>query len=156
MIGTVKRSLWLLLMPIVAMSLICCASSSSAGATKSRSQLCTALKPAVQAGQKVPSIVTGTSSQTLAKSKSELLAAVNVLLKNAGAVRVQLRSAPPNVRTAFNWDVSADGRFRMAVKNATTPSQIKLAARDLVSSPTRTALFIAYVLSRCEDPTPAP
>jgi hypothetical protein len=92
----------------------------------------------------------------LAKSKSELLAAVNVLLKNAGAVRVQLRSAPPNVRTAFNWDVSADGRFRMAVKNATTPSQIKLAARDLVSSPTRTAPFIAYVLSRCEDPTPAP
>jgi hypothetical protein len=144
-------------MPIVAMGLIGYASLSPAEARNSDARhLCAALKPAVQAGQRIPSIVAGTSSPTLAKSKSELLAAVNVLLKSSGAIKVQLRSAPANVRTAFNWDVSADSRFRMAVKSATAPTQIKLAARDLISSPSKPAAFIAYVVVRCEGPTPAP
>ena len=104
----------------------------------------------------MPSIVAGTTSQTLVKSKRKLVAAANLLLNASNAVRVQLRSAPPKVRAAFNWDVSADSRFGTAVKNATTPAQIKRAAHDLVSSPAKPAPFIAYVLSRCEGPTHAP
>jgi hypothetical protein len=91
MIGPVKIVLSLSFMLIAAMGLIGCASSSSAGAAASHSrQLCTALKPAVLAGQKVPSIVTGTRSHTLAKSKRELVAAVNVPLNTSNAVKVQL------------------------------------------------------------------
>ena len=153
--GPVKRALWLLL-PIAVMGLICCARSSPAGATTQHSgPTCAALKRAVRTGQRAPSIVGDTRSQPSTKSKSELLAPVNELLKASVALKVQLRSAPANVRISFNWVVLVDTRFMSAVKNATTPTQIRLAGRDLDSNLAKGLPFFAYVISRCEGPTPA-
>jgi hypothetical protein len=152
----VKRALWLFL-PIVVMGLIGPGSSSSAGTTTPHSDpTCTAMKRAVQAGQKLPSIVAGTSLQTSTKTKRELLATVNKILNAFAPLKVQLRTAPADVRTAFNSVASVAARFRTAVRNATTPTQIKRAERILNSNYEKTFPFFAYVISRCEGSTPDP
>ena len=157
MIGGVRRSFLLSLLPFVVMGVVGSSTSASAGATTPHPQpLCTALKPFVQAGQRIPSTVGAASSQPLAKSKNDLLADLDVVLKTLSSVKPQMRTAPADVRSSFDRVLSLDQNFRKAVQRASTKRQIASASRALESSTAKVEPFFAYVLSRCEGSTPDP
>ena len=152
------KAVSLFLTTLAAMVTLGCGDSLPAAraTTSHTSQFCSSLKPIVQEWQRIPSIVADVSSATLAKTKREQLAAASVILRTTTSLKVQLRSAPASVRRAFNWDVSDEKRFK-SVEDATTPAQVKLAARSRVSSLAREGPFIIYILSRCEGHSvPAP
>jgi hypothetical protein len=152
----VKRAVFLLLMPLVATVAIGCGSYAYAGAATSRpSQFCTSLKPGVKALQQLAPMVAGMSSRTVTKTKSQLLTVMNTILDTDRSVKVQLRSAPANVRSSFTWDVLTEGKVRTALGQAATKRQIQAAVREIVGSVgshPREAPFIFYVLSQCESP----
>ena len=143
------------LIPLVALGVVGGASSASAEATTSHPRLlCTALKPGVQAGQRIPSTVRAASHQTLAKSKDDLLAEINVVLKSLNSVKLQMRSAPAGVRSSFDRDLSVEENFEKAVRRASTKRQIMLASRTLGSDTAEVLPFMAYVLFQCEGSRP--
>jgi hypothetical protein len=152
--GAVKRAVSLLLMPLVATVSIGCGSYVSAGAATSRpSQFCTSLKPAVKASQHLKPILAGMSSHTVAKTTAQLLTELNTILNTSRSVKVQLRSAPANVRSSFNWDVLAAEKVKTALGHATTKRQIRAAVGEIVGSPTKEVVpFATYILSQCESP----
>lgn len=116
------------------------------------SQFCTSLKPGVKAAQQLTPTLGGMSSHTVAKTKSQLLAEINTILKSFRSVNVQIRSAPANVRSSFRWDVLAEGKVRTALGQAATKRQIQAAVREIagsVGSIPREAPFIFYVQSQC-------
>lgn len=151
--GLVKRAVYLLLMPLVATVSIECGSYVSAGAATSRpSQFCTSMKPGVKASQQLKLILDGTSSHTVAKTKSQLLAEVNTILNTSRSVKIQLRSAPADVRSSFTWDVLAEGKVKAALGRATTKRQIRAAVGEIVGSHPEEGPFIVYIASQCESP----
>ena len=157
MIGPVRRTLLLLLTSLVAIGVVGSGRSASAGAATSHSHpLCRALQPGVQAGQRIPVTVGATSSQTLAKSKNDLLAELNVVLKTLNSLKVQMRSAPADVRSSFDRSLSVEENFNKAVQRASTKRQIVLASRALGSDTAKVLPFIAFVLSQCEGSAPGP
>jgi hypothetical protein len=149
----VKSAVFLLLMPIVATVSIGCGCYASAGAATSRpSQFCTSLKPGVKAGQQLAPILGGMSSHAVAKTKSQLLTEINTILKSFRSVKVQIGSAPANVRTSYRWDVLTEGKVKTALGRAATKRQIQAAVREIASSGgtiPREAPFIFYVQSQC-------
>jgi hypothetical protein len=145
------RATLLVLASLAALVCFGCGGAPGAGAAGAgRAESCGALKPAVHAGQQIPSILAGMSTRTLSKTKSELKAAVNVILTTSPSVKTQMRSAPLRVRNAYSWDISAVQRFKVEVEKATTQREISSAAQRLVGRPSRVAPFITYVLTRCE------
>ena len=151
-----KRAVFLLLVPLVATVSIGCGSYVSAGAaTSSPSQFCTAAKPAVQASQHLKPILADMNSHTVAKTKSQLLTAINAILNGFRSVKVQLRSAPADVRSSFNWDVSAAERVKTALEHAITKRDIREAIGEIVGSHPEEGPFINYILSQCETPVPS-
>jgi len=157
MSGPVQRTLLLSLLPFVAMGVVGSSTSASAGATTSHPRpLCTALKPGVQAGQRISSTEGATSSHTLAKTKNDLLADIDVVLKTLNSVKPQMRSAPADVRSSFDRALSLDENFKKAVQRASTKRQIASASRALASSTAKVEPFFAYVLSHCQGSAPDP
>ena len=155
-----KRARFLFLTALVAIGSVGCSSLASAGAATSRhSGFCTSLKPAVQASQQLAAVRIGVSSHAAAKTKSELLTAIRMLLNADSSIKVQLRSAPAKVQASFRWDVLTEGRVKTALEQATTKRQIQAAMRELdgsIDSHPREAPFIIYSLSQCEGrPAPA-
>jgi len=151
----VKRAVLLLLVPLVATVSVGCVNYVSAEAATSRhSQFCTSLKPEVKASQQLKLILDGMSSHTVAKTKSQLLTQITTILHTVPSVKVQLRSAPANVRSSFNWDVSAAERVKSALGHATTKRQIRAAVGEIVGSPPPKEVlpFATYILSQCEGP----
>lgn len=147
----------LTLIPLLAMGVVGSASSASAQTTTSHPRPpCITLKPGVQASQRIPSSVRAVSPQTFAKSKNDILAEMNVVLKTLSSVKLQMRSAPADVRRSFNRVLSVDENFKKAVQRASTKLQIMLASRALGSSTAKVVTFDAYVLSQCEGSAPAP
>jgi hypothetical protein len=110
------------------------------------------MKPAVKASQQLKPMLVGMSSHTVAKTKSQALTEINTILNTFRSVKVQLRSAPANVRSSFKWDVLAGGKFKTALGNATTKRQIRAAVREIVGSHPEEGPFITYILSQCESP----
>jgi len=106
--------------------------------------------------KQIPSTVGATSSQTLAKSKNDLLADIDVVLKTLSSVKTQMRSAPADVRSSFDRVLSLDENFKKAVQRASTKRQITLASRALASSTVQVVPFFAYVLSHCQSSAPDP
>jgi hypothetical protein len=157
MIGPLQRALLLSIIPFVAMGVVGSVSSSSAEVTTSHSRsLRRALKPGVQAGQRISSTVWVLSPRTVAKSKIEILAQMNVVLKSLNSVRIQLRSAPADVRSSFDRNLSVEQDFKNAVQRASTQHQILLASRALESDLAKVVTFDAYVIYRCEGSAPSP
>jgi hypothetical protein len=156
MIGPVQRILLLSLLPLVAMGVVGSASS-AAGETRSQPRpLCRALKPGVQASQRIPPSVRAASPQTFAKSKNEILAEISAVLKTLRSVKLQIRSAPADVRSSFDRALSVDENFQQAIQRATTKRQIMSASRTFGSSAAKVVTFDAYVLSQCEGSVPDP
>ena len=157
--GSVKRAVFLVLMPLVATVSIGCGSYASAGAASSGpSQFCASLKPGVKALQQLTPIMADMSSHTVAKTKSQLLTVINAILNTYGSVKVQLRSAPAKVQSSFRWDVLTEGRVKTALGQVGTKRQILAAMREIdgpLGSHPREAPFIFYVLSQCEGPASA-
>jgi hypothetical protein len=155
----VKRAVVLLLMPLVATVSVGWGICASAGAaTSGRSQFCTSLKPAVKASQQLTPILAGMSSQTVAKTKSQLLTVINTILNVDSSVKVHLRSAPAEVQRSFRWDVLTEGNVKTALGQAATKRQLEAAMRELdgsIGSHPKEAPFIFYVLSQCESPASA-
>ena len=113
MIGPVRRTLLLSILSFVAMGVVGSGICASAGAVTSHSRpLCTALKPGVQAGQRIPLTAAATSSQTLAKSKKDLLADINVVLQTLNSVKPQMRSAPAGLSASFDRVVAVDAKLQ--------------------------------------------
>ncbi len=149
--GPMKRATWVFLITIVAAVSILCASDAPSGATTAqRPALCNALKPEIQADQRLPSILADMRSRTMSETKRQLLTGVDAILNTAQSLRAQLRSSPANVRSAFNRDASAEARFKTALGNATTKGQIRAAALKLLASFANVGSFIGYILSHCE------
>jgi len=92
----------------------------------------------------------------LAKSKNDLLAELNVVLKTLNSLKVQMRSAPADVRSSFDRNLSVEENFNKAVQRASTKRQIVLASRALGSDTAKVLPFIAFVLSQCEGSAPGP
>jgi hypothetical protein len=151
----VKRIVFLLLMPLVATVSIGCGSYASAGAATSRPSLfCTSIEPGVKASQQLKLILDRMSSHTVAETKSQLLTEINTILNTFRSAKVQLHSAPANVRSSFKWDVLAEGKVKTALGQATTKQQIQAAIGEIVGSHPKEGPFITYILSRCERPAP--
>jgi hypothetical protein len=149
--GPVQRAVFVFLIPIVATVSIGYDSYALSGATTAHSpQFCRAMKPAVLAGQRLPAILAGMSSHSPSETKGQLLTGINSTLNALQSVRVQLRSAPANVRSALNRDISAEARFKTALSHATTKRQIRRAALESVGSLAQVGPFIFYVLTHCE------
>src|ERR1700759_1288030 len=95
MIGLVRRILYLSLIPSVATGVGGSASSASAGPTTSHPRpLCLALLPGIQAEERIPSTVKAASPQTFARSKNDLLAEMDVVLKSLNSVKLQSLHLP--------------------------------------------------------------
>jgi hypothetical protein len=114
------------------------------------------MRPGVLAGQRIPSDVAAVTSQTLAKSKSDLLADIDVTLKTLRSLRPQMRSAPADVRSSFDRVFSVDETFKQAVQRAATKRQITLASRTLGSVTAKAMPFTAYLRFRCEGSATGP
>jgi hypothetical protein len=110
------------------------------------------MKPGVQASQQLKPILAGMSSHTVAKTKSQLLTDINTILNTSRSVKVQLRSAPANVRSSFKWDVLAEGKVKSALGQATTKRQIRAAVGEIVGSHPKEGPFIIYISSQCKSP----
>ena len=147
----VKRAVFVLFIPIVAIVSIGCGGYVPSSATTAHSpQFCTSLKPVVQAGQRLPSILGGMSSRILSETKAQLLTGINMTLNTIQSVRVQLRSGPANVRRAFNQFDSAEAKFKTDLRHATTKHQVRAVSMELVASLSKVAPFIAYLRTHCE------
>ena len=73
--GPMKRATWVFLITIVAAVSILCASDAPSGATTAqRPALCNALKPEIQADQRLPSILADMRSRTMSETKRQLYA----------------------------------------------------------------------------------
>jgi hypothetical protein len=154
--GPVKRAVFLLLMPVVATASFGCGSYVSAGAATSRPSLfCTSIEPGVKASQQLKLILVGVSSHTVSKTKSQLLTEIHTILNTFRSVKVQLHSAPANVRSSFKWEVLAGGEVNTALRQATTKRQIRAAVGEIVGSHPKEGPFITYLLSQCERPAPS-
>jgi hypothetical protein len=157
MIGPVRRTNLLSILSFAAMGVVGSGICASAGAATSHPRpLCTALKPGVQAGKRIPLTVAATSSETLAKSKKDLLADINVVLQTLNSVKPQMGFAPAGVSASFDRVVAVDANFKKAVQRASTKRQITLASRALGSSTAKVVTFDAYVLSQCKGSAPVP
>jgi hypothetical protein len=157
MIGPVRRTLLLSMLSFAAIGFVGSGTCAIAGATTPHPRpLCIALKPGVRAGQRIPSTVAATRTQTLAKSKNDLLADINVVLKALNSVKSQMRSASAEVRGSFDRVLALDENFKKAVQRASTKRQITLASRTLGSSTAKVVTFDAYIASQCEGSAPAP
>jgi hypothetical protein len=118
--------------------------------------LCMALKPGVQASQRIQPTLAAMSPQNLAKSKRDLLADINMVLQALHSVKGQMQFAPTGVRGSYNRALAVDEQFRVSVRSASTRHQITLASRALGSSTAKVVTFDAYVISQCERSVPAP
>ena len=123
--------------------------------TSRPSQFCTSIKPSVQASQQLKLRLDNMSSDTVAKTKSQLLTEINTSLDALRSVKTQLRSAPANVRGSFKWDVLAGGKVKIALGHATTKRQIRAAVGEIVGSHPKEVPFITYILAQCERPAPS-
>jgi len=130
--------------------------TTAAAATTHLRPLCMALKPGVQASQRIPPTLAAMSPQTMAKSKRDLLADINMVLQALHSVKGQMQSAPTDVRDSYNRALAVDEQFRVSVRSASTRHQITLASRALGSSTAKVVTFDAYVISQCERSVPAP
>jgi hypothetical protein len=130
-----------------------CGSQAPVRTTKSHlSQFCDDVKPGVQAEDRFHSILAGVSTHTVAITRDQLLTQVDTMLDLFKTLGPQLRHAPANVRSSFDSDITALGRFKAALNKAVTKSQIEAAAQKLRNSP-KELPFIGYILAQCETPT---
>ena len=147
-----KRAVFLFLMPLVATVSIGCGSYASAGAATRPSQFCTAMKPAVLESQRLKPELADMNSHTVAKTKSQLLTEINTILNALRSVKVQLRSAPDNVRSSFKLGCLGCGKGQdsSGARNdeASNPGWVG----ELVGSHPEEGLFIVYIGSQCEGP----
>ena len=113
------------------------------------------MQPGVQADQRLHSTLADMGSRTVGKTKSQLLLEINAMLNSFHAARVQLRSAPAQVRSSLKWDVLAEGKFKTAVGNTTTKGQIRAATKNVDGSHTEEGPFFTYILTPpCATSTP--
>jgi hypothetical protein len=151
--GLVERAVFLLLMPLVTTLSIGYDGYASAGAAASNSsEFCTSIKPAVQAARQLTPILAGMSSHSVVKTKGQLLTEMDTMLNTSRSVKVQLRSAPADVRSSFKWDVLAEGKVKTALRRANTKGQIRAAVGEFVGSHPKELPFIFYLFSQCESP----
>lgn len=146
--GPVKRAVFLLLPPLVtAVSIGWGRFVPAEASTSHASQFCTAMKPGVEADQRLHSTLADMSSRTVGNTKSQLLSEINTMLNSFRAAGVQLHAAPAKIRHSLTWDVLAEGRFKTAVGHATTKGQIRAAAQYVDGSHTEERPFVTYILS---------
>jgi hypothetical protein len=124
-------------------------------ATSRSLQFCTSIKPSVEASQQLKPLLARMSSDTVAKTKSELLTEINTVLDALHSVKTQVGSAPANVRGSFKWDVLAAGKVKRALGHATTKRQIRAAVGQIVGSHPKERPLITYILAQCEGPAPS-
>ena len=151
MIRPVRGILFLSLIPLVTMGVV---GSASSATTSHPRPLRLALKPGVQAGERILLTVRAASPQTFAKSKNDLLGEINVVLNSLNSVKRQMRSAPADVGSSFDRDLSVEENFKKAVWRASTKGQIMLASRTLGSDTAEVLPIMAYVLFQCEGSRP--
>jgi hypothetical protein len=148
----VKRAAFLFMAVVATVSTGCGGSIVAGAATSRPSRFCTSIAPAVKSSRQVELLLADMSSQTVAKTKSELLTEMATVLTTFRSVEVRLRSAPANARRSFSWDVVAAERVTTGLGKATTKRQIRLAVGEIVGSHPKEAPFIGYILSQCESP----
>jgi hypothetical protein len=153
--GEVKRAAFLLVAVVATVSTGFGGSIVAGAATSGPSRFCASIAPAVKASQQLKPLLADMSSQTVAKTKSELLTEMATILNTLRSVEVRLRSAPANARRSFRWDVVADERVTTGLGKATTKRQIQLAVGEIVGSHPKEVPFIGYILSECESPAPS-
>ena len=89
----------------------------------------------------------------MAKTKAQVLTELNTILNTSRSVKIQLRSAPANVRSSFKLGCIGCGEGQAALRQATTKRQIRAAVGEIVGSSTKEVLpFATYILSQCEGP----